>query len=471
MLAVSLFPLSVRVRSGGAGRSGVSQPFYRCRNGEFDKVQRLVQRGAPVNFKFVSRQPKMRPYPLHVAVFRNRVEIVLFLLGKGSDPMLRNYRKETAIDICKANGLRDMQALLERGPSKVLPDRASTAANRDRNIKEVRKQEQPDESLGPVSKAELVANVAKYKSVLPTNTPQARGETAVDLEQQIRERQDDAREKKEAAIRARKEKERQEKLDEERIYVSSLANAGQDEKKRAAVYLAREEARKKREEQQREWDRQRREEEVKQVFCAIFYAHGSAEQEEGARALEALERKRQLAAKGIYEEDAAAAQAKADFEKREREMVARALAAKQRAAAEAAAAEEAEAAAAAAKKSPPTKPTAASSIGKTSVPAVAPKAAPVRAWEDDDDYVPPPVLAPPPSWSDEEDQVSVWQWRCFLLLLIVEQVIADDADDPKYDELAKTPRGGKAPTQSSPRKQEPPVSIPVSPRKKEQPSA
>lgn len=67
--------------------------------------------------RFVSRQPKMRPYPLHVAVFRNRSDIVRFLLSKGSavhsacescvdpldsagaDPTLRNYRKETAMDI------------------------------------------------------------------------------------------------------------------------------------------------------------------------------------------------------------------------------------------------------------------------------------------------------------------------------------------------------------------------------------
>lgn len=177
-----------------------------CRNGEFDKVQNLVARGAPVNFKFVSRQPKMRPYPLHVAVFRNRADIVQFLLskggvlgfcnvflllqhfvpwliddGSGADPLLRNYRKETALDLARQNNLHEMLALLERGPTRVLPvsfavlrffqcflilqlqDRASTTANRERDIKQVRKQEQPDETLGPVSKAEIIANVAKYK--------------------------------------------------------------------------------------------------------------------------------------------------------------------------------------------------------------------------------------------------------------------------------------------------------------------
>lgn len=128
---------------------------------------------------------------------------------------------------------------------------------------------------------------------------------------------------------------------------------------------------------------------------------------EGRRALEALERKRQLAAQGLTEEDTEAARAKEDFERREREAVAKALAAKK---AEAARLQQS--------------PRGAS--------------APQPAEDGDDDPVPPPVAGPPPSWSDEDD--------------------VQDADSDVYDELAKTPRGGVAP--SSPRKE-----APVSPRK------
>lgn len=193
--------------------------------------------------------------------------------------MLRNYRKETALDLARQAGHLHLIPILERGPSKILPDRASTAANRDRDIKQVRKQEQPTDSLGPVTKQELIANVAKYKSVLP-NQGGSSGPGPAEIERMMEERQQEALAKKEEAIRARKEQERLAKIEEERIYVASLAGAGQDEKKRAAALLAREEIRKKHEEKMREWERQR-----------------AAEEEEGRRALEELARKRELAAK------------------------------------------------------------------------------------------------------------------------------------------------------------------------------
>ena len=64
--------------------------FY-CFLKVFILVQALIERGAPVNFKYVSRKPKLRPYPLHVAVFRNRLHVVQYLLSQGADPLLKNY--------------------------------------------------------------------------------------------------------------------------------------------------------------------------------------------------------------------------------------------------------------------------------------------------------------------------------------------------------------------------------------------
>lgn len=281
---------------------------------------------------------------------------------------MRNYRKETAMDLARQAGHLHLIPVLERGPSRVLPDRASTTANRDRDIKQVRKQEQPADTLGPVSKQELIANVAKYKSVLPGQGGGPSGPGPAEIERMMEERQQEALAKKEEAIRARKEQERLAKIEEERIYVASLAGAGQDEKKRAAAFLAREEMRKAHEEKMREWERQR-----------------AAEEEEGRRALEELARKRERAAQGLTDEDLEAARLKEEFERKEREAVAKALASKKKQGANAVAEEEEEA------------------------PSHRSNAKPKADDFEDDDFVPPPIAGPPPSWSDDDGKDEVFE--------------------------------------------------------------
>jgi hypothetical protein len=135
----------------------------------------------------VSRKPKLRAYPLSVAVFRNRMEIAEYLLSRGADPMLRNYRKETSLDIARQAGLTDMLALLERwkGRGAVAGD-AETDRNRERDIKQVRKfemDERPD-----ISRAEIAANVKQSSA----------------FDAQIRAREEEALRRKEEAIRERK---------------------------------------------------------------------------------------------------------------------------------------------------------------------------------------------------------------------------------------------------------------------------
>ncbi len=127
-----------------------------ARNGEMDKVKALIERGAPVNFKHVSRKPKLRAYPLSVAVFRNRLDMVAYLLSQGADPMLRNYRKETSFDIARQAGHTEMLALLERAPKKVLMDRASTEKNRERDIKQIRKLEVKKQKKRKTKKTQFV---------------------------------------------------------------------------------------------------------------------------------------------------------------------------------------------------------------------------------------------------------------------------------------------------------------------------
>ena len=334
-----------------------------ARNGEFDKLRGLVERGAPVNFKHVSRKPKLRAYPLSVAVFRNRTEIVEFLLARGADPLLRNYRKETCFDIARQAGLTEMLALLERWRGRAVAADAETDKNRERDIKNVRRlemDERPD-----ISRAEIAANVKQSSA----------------FDAQIRAREEEALRRKEAAIRERKERERRERDEEERVYLASLAGAGENERARAAALEAREAARRAHAAQREAWEAERRREE-----------------EEGAAALAELQRRREAAQRGRGEQEEEERRAREQFEAREREAVQRALQLK---------AKEKEPSREKAKEQSKA-PRAALSADDEWAALAAAVEANIETHEGSEEEAPPPAALPPPppAWdSGEEEEV------------------------------------------------------------------
>ncbi len=109
VVVASLTALALAAVPGFAAESRDSQLYAAARKGDVRAVERLLRRGADASYKTA----KSWRTPLHTAAFNGHAGVVVLLLAAGARTGVRDAKGKTPLDEARANGNREVAAVLE----------------------------------------------------------------------------------------------------------------------------------------------------------------------------------------------------------------------------------------------------------------------------------------------------------------------------------------------------------------------